>query len=316
MADPTPTLPSFAALRAFAMVGRSGGIRKAAEALGISHAIVSRHMAGMEENLGVLLLNRRTGQLTAAGRDYHGRVAAAIADLESATKAARGHRAAPLTIWCSPGFSVHWLARRLPDFAGRPQGARERRVIDLRSADSAPDFDANEVDGDIRYVPDSDPPPPSGVRTLELARVPIFPVAAPDLLARLRKPIATVADLLNMPLIEESAPVEWPGWLAAQGGDVAALPPPVARYGQAHLALAAARAGQGAALSNHFLAQEDLASGRLVRLVPQDQPLVPVTLGTYVFRCGRARWSEPMVSRFRQWLETAIAADIEPPPTR
>jgi DNA-binding transcriptional LysR family regulator len=43
-----PRLPPFAALRAFDAIGRRGGIRRAAEELGISHAIVSRHLAALE----------------------------------------------------------------------------------------------------------------------------------------------------------------------------------------------------------------------------------------------------------------------------
>ncbi|HWU01148.1 MAG TPA: LysR substrate-binding domain-containing protein [Novosphingobium sp.] len=302
--------PPFAALRAFAAIGRHGGIRRAAEALGISHAIVSRHLSGLEDMLGVMLLNRHTGELTPTGQSYHARIGAALAEIEMATMAVMAQRRPGLTIWCSAGFALHWLTRRLPAFSR----GRGRPVVDLRSTDAEPSFERDEADGDIRYSYDHAPQPLAhGVRAEELARPQVFPVAAPELLARWPRPVMTLADLLAMPLIEEGSPAEWAAWLSAQEHGGAALPPAVARYGQAHLTLAAARAGQGVALSNHFLAAEDLAGGRLVPVVPQRQALQPVTLGAYVFRCPRARWSDPLLARFRAWLAEAVSADAGAP---
>ena len=303
---PNP-LPPFAALRAFDAVGRTGGIRKAAEALGVSHAIVSRHIAALEETLGAALVARKTGTLTPAGSAYHARISAAIAEIAAATQAARPARGASLTIWCSPGFALHWLTRHLPDFAS----ARQRPMIDLRSTDTEPDLDAGEADGDIRYHYDGAPSRAGrGTMVEELARPPVFPVAAPQMLARLlAQPVATLADLRGLPLIQEASDSEWLMWLRAQGDHSGQLSPRIARYGQSHLALAAARAGQGVALANHFLAAEDLAAGRLVRVIPARQPLKPVALGAYVFRCARARSRDPQIERFRGWLRAAVARE-------
>lgn len=49
-------LPPFAALRAFEMVGRVGGIRRAASLLAIDHTVVSRHVRALEEWVGVPLV--------------------------------------------------------------------------------------------------------------------------------------------------------------------------------------------------------------------------------------------------------------------
>ena len=294
--------PPFAALRAFDQVGRTGGIRKAAEALGVSHAIVSRHLSGLEELLGVALVIRKTGALTEAGHAYHARISGAITEIAAATQAARPTRGQGLTIWCSPGFALHWLTRHLPDFAS----VRQRPMIDLRSTDTAPDFDAGEADGDIRYHYDGIPSPGKNVRIEELARPLVFPVAVPTLLAH---PVATLDDLKNLPLIQEASDSEWLMWLRAQGDTTGQMSPRIARYGQSHLALAAARAGQGVALANHFLAAEDLAAGRLLRVIPTRQPLKPVALGAYVFRCARARARDPQIERFRTWLRATVARE-------
>jgi LysR family transcriptional regulator, glycine cleavage system transcriptional activator len=301
-------LPPFAALRAFDLVGQTGGIRKAAEALGVSHAIVSRHLAGLEAMLGVALLDRRAGTLTEAGRAYHARIHAAIAEMVAATDSIRPR--AGLTIWCAQGFALHWLTRHLSDFAdrrtARPRSG-ERPVIDLRASDNEPSFANNDADGDIRYRFDWDrTPPPRDVRSEEIARPEVFAVAAPALLAR-HGPVTALTDLVRLPLIEEGSEAEWRHWLTLQGVELER--PPVARYGQAHLTLAAARAGQGVALSNRYLCAEDLVSGRLVRVQPVDAPPGGVTLGAYVFRCGRARWSDPLLTRFRTWLRITVAQD-------
>ncbi|ODU68567.1 MAG: hypothetical protein ABT11_15965 [Novosphingobium sp. SCN 66-18] len=304
----TGTLPPFAVLRAFDRVGRLGGIRKAALSLQISHAIVSRHMAALETFLGVTLYNRRTGELTEAGRRYHARISAAISDMEAATSAVKGAHARPLTIWCSAGFSLHWLAQRLPDFR---TGARDRSgpLVDLHSTDTEPSFRHHEADGDIRYLFDEDAKTlPDDMRAEEIARPVVFPVAAPSFRIGRHGALRQREDILDLPMIQERSDAEWASWLSLQG-----LSPkvsqPVARYGQAHLALVAARSGQGVALANHYLVADDLASGRLVKLTPDDGPWEPVRLGAYYFRCSRPRWNEPLVARFRRWLHKAVAQD-------
>lgn len=299
-------LPPFAALKAFAAVGHGGGIRKGADLLGVSHAIVSRHLSDLEQRLGTLLLNRKTGQLTKAGTTYHLAISRAIADMEAATAAVESRRRTSLTIWCSPGFALHWLTKRLPDFGG----VRNRPIIDLRSTDSEPAFEREEADGDIRYLPGG--ARSSGaqdVRILELARPQVFPVASPEFLAGIGRPIETAADLLQLPLIEETNDAEWRLWFDAQGVNVPSFKPPVARYGQAHLTMAAARAGQGIALSNRYLVAEDLAASRLHVVEPGNGQFRPVDFGAYIFRASRARWHDPALVRFRNWLKDAIASD-------
>ncbi|MBB4614199.1 LysR substrate-binding domain-containing protein [Novosphingobium taihuense] len=301
-----PTLPPFATLRAFDMVGRSGGIRKAAAQLGLSHAIVSRHLATLEQYLGLSLFNRRTGELTEHGRRYHARIAAAIAELEAATTDIRGTREHSLSIWCSAGFSLHWLAQRLADFQRRATSAGGL-VVDLRSTDAEPMFERGEADGDIRYLSDAAAKSlPAAVRAELLARPDVFPVTSPELLGFLSHPLRCRADILQLPLVDEGGGEEWAEWLAVQRVAADLRKPPVARFGQAHLALMAARSGQGVALANAYLVADDLARGTLVRVLPGDDIWEPAPIGAYYFRCARARWSDPLLARFRRWLRNAV----------
>ncbi len=296
---------SFAALRAFEAVGRLRGIRRAAESLGTSHAIVSRHLRSLEQQLGVTLFDRDGSRLTDTGAVFHQRISRALADINDAAKAVRPTGGARLRIVCAQGLALHWLTARLHRLTG-PRSAP--LMLDLQTSDTAPDFARDDADGEIRYLPNqalSQPDP--GVRRVTLATPLVFPVAAPELAGRLEEGLRSAQDLLHAPLIEERDEAEWTRWFALQGLDS----PPVsrvARYAHAHLALAAARAGQGVALANPFLADEDLAAGRLVRLVPRDRPFANACLGAYVFRSGKARWSDPAVTHFRRWLTREFEA--------
>lgn len=296
-------MPPFAALRAFDMIGRCGGIRRAAEALGVSHAIVSRHLSSLEELLEVQLLNRQAGVLTEAGYNYHSRISAAIAEIRSASEALLSTHSGTLLIWSSPGFSLQWLASKLPEFW---QG-QVHRLIDLRASDQEPDFSTGEADGDIRYQHDWSPAPPSEVRSEEIARPLVFPVVSPGYGRAINEP----QEILKLPLIQEKSEREWRQWLDAQPFNAGELAAPIARYGQAQLSLAAARAGQGVALANWLLVAEDLSQGRLVRLAPSSGKFSDTSLGAYEFRCLRARWRNPLLSRFRNWLHRSIEKDLD-----
>jgi len=270
--------------------------------MGLSHAIVSRHLSSLEERLGVLLLNRQSGLLTDTGVAYHRRISAAIAEIGSASEAIVGARSDTLSIWSSAGFSVQWLARRLSGFN---QG-QDRRVIDLRASDQEPNFAAGEADGDVRYQYDWSPSQPAHVRSEEIARPLVFPVVSPGF----AKTVGAAAEIVRLPLIQESSDREWRQWLKAQGVATDDLPAPVARYGQAHLCLAAARAGQGVALANSILAAEDFSEGRLIRLEPRGGPFNDIALGAYAFRSLRARWRDPLLSRFRNWLRQSVTYEL------
>jgi DNA-binding transcriptional LysR family regulator len=181
--------------------------------------------------------------------------------------------------------------------------------VDLRSQEGIPDLSDNAADGDIRYIGDSQPlERKRGVRILELARPHVFPLASPQFISRWGDKIGSAADLAQLPLIEEGSDIEWRMWMKAQSIDLPSNTP-TGRYGHAHLALAAARAGQGIALGNHYLIAEDLAAGRLVKVVPREKEFIPVALGAYVFRGPANRWSDPSIVRFRRWLAREFGAD-------
>jgi LysR family transcriptional regulator, glycine cleavage system transcriptional activator len=301
-------MPPFAALRAFEAFGRCGGVRRAAQALGLDHAVVSRHLRALEAWTGAKLIDRRPGvqQLTEDGERYYLRLRGAMAEIVDATsEIMRREDERRLSIWCIPGFASEWLTGKLWEFQRRNPDLD----IEFHPTDSPPDFSRYEADVDIRYTMDSAAPLAEGVRRLEIARPPVFAVASPECLASL-PPIDTAADLLSAPLLHEENFEYWRAWFGLNGVEVSeALKGP--RLWHAHLTVEAARRGQGVALANAFLLRDDLASGRLVNVMGARTP--PVVLGGYTFAGRIDRWQMPAISRLRRWLEREAVQALDGP---
>lgn len=304
-------LPPFAATRAFEAIGTCGGIRRAAVAMSFDHAAVSRHLRSLEQWAGVPLVDRTPGGggLTKEGARFHARVSNALAELASAS-AELTHRgdSHQLRVWSVPGIASQWLSGRLGAFSEiQPDVA-----LELQPTDSIPRFASHEADAHISYAIDGEPPvaDDGDTRSVEILRPRIIPVASPDFVARAAR-LETPADLLAAPLLHEANFSQWARWFKAQGVD-AGEGLGGAKLWQAHMTVAAARRGQGIALSNALLIADDLASGALVEI----GAFAPVYLGGYVFTARRERWQEPVILGFRRWLEAAMAKCLGDLPTR
>ncbi|MCE2574270.1 LysR substrate-binding domain-containing protein [Komagataeibacter sp. FNDCR2] len=304
-----PHIPPLAALHAFMAYARTGGIRRAATALGVDHAVVSRHLRDLEATLGIALRDRgREGGLTPQGQAYHARIAPLLDGLARATADIRG-QAPRITLTCSHGIAYHWLLPRLSTFRALHPDVE----VMLRPVDSDCRFDPDRIDptlhADIRYINDRQPAiDQPRVRSLPLARPLVFPVASPACLRRLAHPLRTPADLLHAPLLIEDDDTEWRLWFAAQSVEVERITGHN-RLWQAHLALAAARAGEGIALANAYLLENDLHTGQLVRVTTTDMPLHAAGLGTYVLRTTEQTWQARAFVRLRTWLETQFGTE-------
>jgi LysR family transcriptional regulator, glycine cleavage system transcriptional activator len=102
-------------------------------------------------------------------------------------------------------------------------------------------------------------------------------------------------------LIHEESTEQWDRWLDLAG---VAAPPPLrgTRLWHAHLAIEAARLGQGVAIANDLLAEEDLTTGTLVEVVPSS-----VRFGGYHFVAIASRWTDPAMVTLRGWLREVFA---------
>jgi DNA-binding transcriptional LysR family regulator len=128
-------------IKVFRQVIESGTFVAAAERMDLSTAVVSKHVAQLEQRLGVRLLNRNSRRLsfTEPGRVYFERCKTILDDLE-ATELELGSRGtAPrgtLRVTCPSWFARQTLADELVEFRGRyPQilvdVSFEDRFVDL-----------------------------------------------------------------------------------------------------------------------------------------------------------------------------------------
>jgi hypothetical protein len=106
-----------------------------------------------------------------------------------------------------------------------------------------------------------------------------------------------------MPTEHDGSGSGWSHWLRHVGvGDL--FSEEGLRFNQALLALEAAANGLGVALVRRRLIGDDLASGRLVRLLPHEAP----TSFSYFFVCLPEAIDRPAVGAFCKWLLAEAAS--------
>lgn len=109
-------------MRVFAKVVEQGSFARAGQALEMSNAVVTRHVADLEEHLGTRLLNRTTRKLslTETGQAYLERVLQILQEVEDAEAIASSQSRNPsgtLRIYSHLGFGQNQLAQLLPLYA-------------------------------------------------------------------------------------------------------------------------------------------------------------------------------------------------------
>ena len=129
------------AMTVFVAVATAGGFAQAARQLRMSTTAVSRHVADLEQRLGVTLLRRTTRHvsLTEAGGRYLPRAAAVLEEIERINGEISAADAAPrgrLRITAPPAIGNDWLAPLAIDFIeSHPQIELEldlsERLVDL-----------------------------------------------------------------------------------------------------------------------------------------------------------------------------------------
>jgi DNA-binding transcriptional LysR family regulator len=302
-------LPPLTALRAFDAVGTMGGVRAAAEALNVGPTVVSRHIDNLEKRLGVALVRAkgRSIVLTEAGAKFNAQITTAFAIIADATDEVTKPARAPLRIWCTPGLAVMRLLPRLPELEAR----LGKFAIHLRPTLARPDLKHGEADAEIFYRADDEGEAPrEGLVELELARPRVMPVACPTLVDGRATPLRDLALLSDLPWIEELSSDEWRSWVEKVGLPIDAHAQERlvgARLWHAHVAIGAAQLGQGVALANELLVENDLAEGRLVEIGRTD-----VRLGAYMLALRAETREAPEMRELVAWLGALMTSPRSP----
>ena len=285
--------PSLSALRAFEATARLGSLRKAGLELEIDHAIVSRHVRDVQNELGVKLLERVANrlELTATGKLFSEQITSSFRGLDRAVAQARSaSQQSVLNVFCIHGFAQRWLMPRLDDL-NRNHPSIE---VQLRAVDEKDSAFSNTADIEIRYTDKAE--------GRVLFRPHFFPVVAPTVGKALYDAgCRDVTDYLSESTqICEMDGAQWAQWASAT------LEKPltskrVATFSNANIAIEAAVLGKGIALANDFLVREELSDGSLIRILN-----TMASLNSYVLTVHTPETKSKSKKLFCSWLENEV----------
>jgi DNA-binding transcriptional LysR family regulator len=252
----------------FAKVATTRSFSGAARELGISQATASKHVQTLEEWLGVRLLHRTTRRvaLTDAGEGFFMQCSRILEDMEAARTAAKPE--APvrgsMRITAPVVFGSTRLGPLVVDFLH----SHPELSLNVELSDRSVDLIEEGYDLAIRANSTTG----SGLVSWPLMPLDYVVSAAPSYLDRHGTPDAP-ADLARHHCITGTQPVGTTWQFNGPTG-----PSEVPIYGRlqvnnAMLRCDAARAGAGLLLSPGYLVEDDLAAGRLVRLLPDYKPV-------------------------------------------
>lgn len=258
-------LPPLNWLRAFEASARALSFTAAAQELHMTQSAVSQQIKSLENALGRTLFFRRVRglELTDEGRGYLPTVQAAFATLEEGTAVLVGRNDSDvLELHANLSFAMFWLTPRLGRFMDEHPWVQLNVATSIWPQEKPSDSAAVEiVFGQGKWE--------SRVGQ-RLTHDSVFPVCTPALAAQIR----TVPDLLRHRLFDLPGTLQsWDAWLEACGDGAARHKPPVHRASTWAVSLAWALQGLGVALAHETVANDLIASGRLVRPVPGAVPM-------------------------------------------
>lgn len=249
----------------FVAVAEAGSFTAAADRLGLARSAVSQHLTRLERDLGVQLLRRTTRQvsITEAGAAFLDDCRSLLAQAERAVERARSARARPSGV-----LRITSAEDTAPLFAGWLAEYRRRYPevkIDYHPTDRRVDLVGEGFDLALRVggMPDS------SLRATTLARFETWVVATPAYLAAHGEP-KRPADLARHEWIALSViDSPWMRTFVGRGGRRER----VRLHGAVSVSTAAAllwlvRADLGVAAFPDSMVRDDVAAGRLRRLLP------------------------------------------------
>lgn len=253
----------------FAKAVEAGSFSAAGEALRMSSQLVGKHVQTLEQHLGVRLINRTTRRqhLTEAGFAFYERVKIILSEVEAAEGLAAMSGGTPrgrLRINAPVSFGVHALSKRLPEYLAQyPEVS-----IDMSLANRFVDLIDEGFDVAFRVGELSD----SGLIARALAPYRLRLCAAPAYLAS-HPPITHPADLEQHECLGFSYTELRTRWtFTGPEGDITVPVSGKLMVDSGEALLMAARAGMGLLLQPCELVRDDLASGRLIEVLP-DYPI-------------------------------------------
>lgn len=250
---------------------------RAAEALCVTQAAISRQIRELEESLGTRLFTRtgRTVKLTADGSAFFDAAQLSFINISQAAQRIRSkdHARHELVICCSPAFSSLWLQQRIHGFLSRNADIEITQIAaqDYLGMESSvrPDIFITKVNR-VR----------EGYSSQRLFHDIIYPVCSPDFMNNHGK-LLTLADVREAPLLDLSPygrsqlaeHIDWAVWLAFFGIDLKERSKEASQLFKSNdynALVQMARHGHGMALGWHHLVAQLIEEGHLVKAMAHE----------------------------------------------
>ncbi|AXI45757.1 LysR family transcriptional regulator [Sulfitobacter sp. SK012] len=286
-------LPSLTSLKAFAVAAEHQNLTKAAAVLNVTHSAISQQIRTLERHLGIRLFTRTQHgiSLTSQGEYLAAGLLNSFASMSSVLEnMADAENSRPLLVSATPMFSSAFLMPRMSDFLK----THPKIELNIQSTIEAVILTPGGVDMAIRYGtgnwPGLDahlvlPGCLTVVASRELVRDRVF-----------RHP----RELLEYPLLQEQASVEFDLWLEKVGVPIQA-PRKVVRL-PGNMLVDGVRRGDGISATVPAFIADELKTGEIVTLF--DDPIPEI--GYYLVALPGTQ--RPALTIFRNWLEKSVSA--------
>jgi DNA-binding transcriptional LysR family regulator len=255
-------------MRVFAKVVEHSSFAKASQALDISSAVVTRHVADLEAHLGTRLLNRTTRRLslTETGLAYLERVHRILQEIDEADAIASSHSQTArgtLRLYSMPGFGKEHLAALLPAYAKENPDVVLDVTLSEREVDLVEEgYDAGILTGLQKFD--------ASMIARQLGVAEVLMCASPGYIERHGAPQSpedvsghACLNFSNMDILRN----HWPLVSSTQTVNI-----PISSKllsNNSDLLRHCAAADMGIMVSPSYVLSEDLKSRRLIRLLPE-----------------------------------------------
>jgi LysR family glycine cleavage system transcriptional activator len=307
--DPDMTLlkmPSLKAVKSFVAAAKYQSFTRAAEALCVTQAAISRQIRELETYLGVDLFRRigRAVELTEAGAIFFDAAQMSFVNISQAAERIRTHNAGKrvLTLCCSPAFSALWLSAKLPAFFTQNPDIDLNLITTQNFLSMEPGIRPDIFITKMARIQD-------GYRSYPLFHDVIYPVCTPHYKAT-HPELSSLQGLRDGVLLNLSPygrsqvaeHVDWGVWFAFHNIDIAERPhnsPHVLNANDYNLIISMVLTHQGVALGWNHLVTKLITEGALVRAVDEEMVL---TESQHYLTFREERQNDEACCRLRDWI--------------
>lgn len=288
-------------------VFEAGGFSAAARQHNRSKALLSKYVTDLEDHLGVRLMNRTTRKLslTEAGETYYREAGAILQQLDDLDATIVDQSAAPrglLRVSAPRNFGDTRLAPALYDFlATQPEVS-----LDLRLEDRMVDLVEEGIDVALRITT----MPDSSLIARRIAQTQVWLCAAPGLLEETGIP-QIPADLKGRDCIIDTNLVNPGNWQFRDGNaQVSVHVTGRVRVNSPVAAMQAAVHGMGYALLPSYIAEPEVAAGRLRVVLERYCPEGPSFMAVYPHRRHLPGKVRALIDHLVGWFDAHPITEI------